>query len=198
MAETIESFVAKLKQDGVEAGRAAAEAHLAKTREQADALLADARAKAERIIADAEAQADGLRSKARTDLELAARDLVLRLRETLSRAVRQVMATGVRQQLSDPKFLGDLLHEIVLQYVRADIARQGAIRINVTHEMQERLAEWAMGLAHKPELAGTSLDLRGTLADAGFEYRADGANVEVTVESVVEALSDQKAMTQKK
>ena len=208
MAETIESFVAKLKQEGVEAGRAAAEAHLAKARQEADALLADARVRAEKIVADAKTQGDTLQAKARTDLELAARDLTLRLREALSRALREVMAAGTRQQFSDPKFLGDLLQEIVLQYVRADIEHKTAIRINVTPEMRERLATWAMALAHNPRLAGTSLDLRGTLADAGFEYQTDESNIEVTVESVVEALSElvnpalrdmlQKALAQKK
>jgi hypothetical protein len=208
MAETIESFVAKLKQEGVEAGRTAAEAHLAKSRGQADALLADARASAEKIIAAAKAQGESLQAKARTDLELAARDIALRLREALSRAVREVLAAGAKQQLSDPKFLGNLLHEVVLQYARADIEHKSAIRINVTPEMQARLADWALGLMHKPELAGASLDLRGTLAAAGFEYQVNGANVEVTVDSVVEALSElvnpalrdvlQKAMTQKK
>ena len=208
MAETIESFVVKLKQEGVEAGRTAAEAHLARTRQEADAILADARARAEKIVADAKAQGDSLQSKARTDLELAARDVTLRLRETLSRVVRQVLAAGAQQQLSDPKFLGNLLHEIVLQYARADIEHNSAIRINVTPEMRERLAEWALGLVHKPELAGASLDLRGTLAGAGFEYQVDGANVEVTVDSVVEALSElvnpalrdvlQKALARKK
>jgi V/A-type H+-transporting ATPase subunit E len=208
MAETIESFVARLKHEGVDAGRAAAEQHLAKARQEADAILADARAHTEKIVATARAQADGLQAKARTDLELAARDLVLRLHESLSRAVREILAAGVRQPLSDPKFLGNLLHEIVLQYVRADIERTAAIRINVTPEMRERLAEWAMALAHKPELGGTSLDLRGTLAEAGFEYQADGANVEVTVESVADALAElvnpalrdvlRKAMTRKK
>jgi vacuolar-type H+-ATPase subunit H len=190
MAETIEAFVAKLRQEGVEAGREAAEKHLAKARQEADAILADARAQARKILSDAQAQAEASQAKARTDLELAARDITLRLRDSLSRAVRQVLAAGAREQLADPEFLGGLLREIVLEYVEADIAKKSSFRITVTPEMRERLAQWALARLRQPELAGVSIDLKGTLAQDGFEYRAEGAGIEVTVDSVVEALSE--------
>ena len=190
MAETIEAFVAKLRQEGVEAGREAAEKHLAKARQEADAILADARAQARKILSDAQAQAEASQAKARTDLELAARDITLRLRDSLSRAVRQVLAAGAREQLADPEFLGGLLREIVLEYVEADIAKKSSFRITVTPEMRERLAQWALARLRQPELGGVSIDLKGTLAQDGFEYRAEGAGIEVTVDSVVEALSE--------
>ena len=190
MAETIEAFVAKLRQEGVEAGREAAEKHLAKARQEADAILADARVQARKMLSNAQAQAEASQAKARTDLELAARDITLRLRDSLSRAVRQVLAAGAREQLADPEFLGGLLREIVLEYVEADIAKKSSFRITVTPEMRERLAQWALARLRQPELAGVSIDLKGTLAQDGFEYRAEGAGIEVTVDSVVEALSE--------
>jgi vacuolar-type H+-ATPase subunit H len=190
MAETVESFVAKLRQQGVEAGREAAEQHLAKARKEADAILADARAQAEKILADAKAQAAAAQAKGRTDMELAARDIALGLREALSRAVREILAAATRRQLADPQFLGNLIRDVVLQYVRADLGKQSSIRIDLSPEMRTRLAEWAIALLHQPELVGASIDLRGALAQEGFEYQADGANVEVTVESVVESLSE--------
>ena len=190
MAETIEAFVAKLRQEGVEGGREAAQLHHAKARQEADALLADARAQARKILSDAQAQAEASQAKARTDMELAARDITLRLRDSLSRAVRQVLAAGAKEQLADPEFLGGLLREIVLAYVEADIARKSSFRITVTPEMRERLAQWALTRLRQPELGGVSIDLKGTLAQDGFEYRAEGAGIEVTVDSVVEALSE--------
>jgi vacuolar-type H+-ATPase subunit H len=190
MAETIEAFVAKLRQEGVEAGREAAEKHLAQAHQEADALLADARAQARKMLSDAQAQAEASQAKARTDLELAARDITLRLRDSLSRAVRQVLAAGAKEQLADPEFLGGLLREIVLKYVAADIAKESSFRITVTPEMRERLAQWALARLRQPELGGLSIDLKGTLAQDGFEYRAEGAGIEVTVDSVVEALGD--------
>jgi V/A-type H+-transporting ATPase subunit E len=191
MPETIEAFVAKLRQEGVQAGRDAAEQHLAKARQEADQVLAQARVQAAKIIADAQAQADSRLAKSKTDLELAARDIALRLREALSRALREVLAAGAKGPLTDADFLGKLLYDIVTQYVRANLEDKVTMKINVQPEMRERLTQWALlHLRDKPDLGNVSLDLKGTLTEAGFEYRADGANVEVTLSAVVESLSD--------
>jgi vacuolar-type H+-ATPase subunit E/Vma4 len=190
MAETIESFVARLREEGVQAGRREAEKQLAEARREADAILADARARAAKIVGEAQAQAEATLARSRTDLELAARDVALRLREALGRAVGACVAAGARQQLSDPRFLGNLLYELVMQYAQADIEGKTTIRINVSPETRQKLAEWALEILHKPELHRVTVDLQGTLADAGFEYSVDGASVEVTVASVVEALSE--------
>lgn len=191
MAETIESFVAKLQEEGVQAGKEAADKLLADAQKEADQIVAEAEAKARKIVAVAESGAAATLEKSKTDLALAARDTVLRLRETLSRAVRAAMATGVRQPLGDAEFLKTLLHDIVMQYVRADLDRRTTITINVPAEMQHHLAQWALAHLHaKAEQGDVSIDLRGTLADVGFEYEVEGANVEVTLASVVEALSE--------
>jgi V/A-type H+/Na+-transporting ATPase subunit E len=191
MAETIEAFVAKLQQEGVRAGEDAAAKIRADAQKQADEIVAQAQAKAKRLLEDAQAQADSLLAKARTDMELAARDIALRLREALSRAVREVMARGAAKSLGDPEFLGRLLYDIIMQYVRADQQQDVAIKINVSPDVQEKLAQWALVHLHQnKDLGGASIDLQGTLAEAGFEYQMAGANVEVTLTSVVEALSD--------
>jgi hypothetical protein len=191
MAETLEAFVAKLHQEGIQAGEQAAAQIKADARKKADETLAQAEAKARRILDEAQAQADSLVAKARIDLDLAARDIAMRLREALSRAVREVLSRGARRPLSDADFLGTLLHDIVLQYVQADRQQQATIKINVSPEVREKLAEWALQhLREKPDLEGISIDLKGTLADAGFEYQVEGANIEVTLASVVEVLSE--------
>ena len=53
--------------------------------------------------------------------------------------------------------------------------------------MREQLTAWALQHLHQGNLA---LDLRGTLAEAGFEYQVEGAKIEVTLTSVVDALAD--------
>jgi hypothetical protein len=209
MPETIETFVAKLRQEAIEAGRAQAEQHLAKARQEAEAVVTDAHARAARIVEDAQAQAQTTLARSRTDLELAARDVALRLREALSRAVRGVLAAGARRPLTDHDFLCGLIHDVVMQYVRASSEGQTAIEINVSPEVRDKLAQWVLAHLHqKADMAGASIDLKGTLAEAGFEYRADGASVEITLSSVVDALADlvgpslrdilQQAMAEKK
>lgn len=191
MAETIEEFVAKLHQEGVRAGEEAAAKIRDETRQKAAETVAQAEVKAARIIQDAQAQAESTLSKSRTDLELAARDVAMRLREALGRAVREVLAAGARKPLADPEFLKPLLCDIVMQYAKANTAGQAVIQINVAPEMREKLADWALHRLHRtPGLENASVDLKGTLADAGFEYETRGAHVEVTPDSVVEALSE--------
>ena len=187
MADTIEQFVAKLQTEGVQAGRAAAEELIAKARRDADEIIRQAQARATKIQQDAEVQARATLAKSKTELELAARDTTLRLREALTRVIRAALAAGAKRPLDDAEFLRHLLSDIVLQYVRADLQGRPTFNLNVTPEMREKLAAWALQQLHQGNLA---LDLRGTLAEAGFEYQVEGAKIEVTLTSVVDALAD--------
>ena len=191
MAGSIEAFVAKLQEEGVQAGQQAADRLLVDARKQADATLAQAEADAKKIVSGAQAEAASTLEKSKVDLQLAARDTALRLRDALSRAVRAILAAGVKPHLTNADFLGKLLYDIVMQYARANIEEKTTVRINVAPEMQHQLTQWALQhLRDKPDMGNVSLDLKGTLADAGFEYQVDGANVEVTLSSIVEALTD--------
>jgi len=191
MADSIESFVSKLQNEGVEAGRQQAETIRAEARDEADRIIHDAEQKAARILQDAEHEAADTRQRGQTDLQLAARDTVLRLRETLSRALRTVLVTGTEQPLRDPEFLKGLIHDVVMQYARADREGQVSVQIRVSDEVKDRLTDWCrQQLAPEAEDAGAAVDIKGALAEAGFEYQIQDANVEVTQTSVVETLSD--------
>ena len=190
MAETIEAFVDKLQADGVQAGREAAEKIRAEAEQQASRLIQEAQEKAKTIIAEAEAESEKTRDRAETELRLAARDALVYLRETLTRALQGVLAGAAQEKLSEADFLGTLLRDIVMQYVRADAEGTTSVTINVSEEMRHQLTHWAIQALHKDlEDSKTSVDLHGTLAGAGFEYRVSGGTVEVTVDSVVEILS---------
>ena len=191
MAETIESFVAKLQQDGVEAGQAAADQLRVEADAQACEIITQAEAKAAKILADAQIQADNLAARAKTELQLASRDIVLKLRDVLAGVVKDVLAKAAGQQFSDAEFLGKLLHEIVLLYAKADIAHQGQLQINVSAEMRQKLADWAIHEIGDASAEGLpSIELLGALKQAGFEYSVSGASIEVTVDSVVELLTE--------
>jgi len=214
MPQTIEDFVAKLKNDGVEAGQAAAEQLQADAKAQAAAVVEEAKAEAAKIVAGAEAQSASILTKGRNELKLASRDAVLRLRETIVAGLRAVLRGPVEAQLGDAEFLAPLLHDVVRQYARADCERETTITINLPPEQCAQLATWAIGELGRtaktrdanvqlkspqgeyvdetagPEGDFVSIDLKGMLAEAGFEYRVTGATVEVTVDSVVDTLSD--------
>lgn len=191
MVETIESFVAKLQAEGVEAGRQQAEALVAESQAKAKQTVEQAEKQAEKIVADANARAEEILARGRTDLELASRDAALRLQEAIGRGLTALLGQAVREKLDDPDFMGKLLHEIVTVYVKSDFDRKQSLEINVPAEMREKLVSWALeeigGKEGKPH---ASIDLKGTLADAGFEYTCHGSTVEVTRDSIVASLKD--------
>jgi len=192
MAETIETFVAKLQAEGVEAGQKQADRIRAEAEAQAEKTLQQARREAEKIVADAKARAAETKARAETELALASRDAVLRLQEALGRALSGVLGEQVRARMEDPGFLGKVLHELVMAYVKSDVECKEVLKISVPQEMREKLIAWAMQEIgqERVEKVRPSIDLKGTLRDAGFEYTIRGSTVEVTREAVVETLMD--------
>lgn len=192
MADTLESFVAKLQAEGVQAGRQAAEKIRSEAQAQAKEIVAQARSQAEALLAQAQAQAQGELDRAQTDLKLAARDATLRLRDGLNQAVRAVLAQGAKAGLTDKDFLCKLIHELVVLYAQADLEGRSTIHVNVSPETRKRLTDWALHEVANEALrrSGSTVNLTETLKQEGFELRLTGSAVEVTLESVVNTLAD--------
>jgi V/A-type H+-transporting ATPase subunit E len=189
MADTIEAFVARLQAEGVEAGRREADKLVEDARGKAESIVRAAEEQAKKVLADAQKQAKTGLAKGRTELELATRDAVLRLRDAIGRILRTVLAYETREALSDQNFLRQLLHDALVQYAKADSEGKEAIRVTVQPEVHARLADWLIHeLMHRNAVG--PVNLKGTLHDAGFEYEIAGKNVEVTTSSVVEMLSE--------
>jgi len=191
MVESIESFVAKLQNEGVQAGEEAAGKIRDDAQAQAEQIVQDAQAQAAKIIADAQAQAESTQAKSQNELKLAARDATMRLCDTLTQSLRMVLVAPVEAQLGKADFLASLLHEIVMAYARADSEHKSEIKVNVSPEMRKQLTDWAIDELHKAaQDHSTSIDLKDTLAQAGFEYKVAGGTVDVTVDSVVDTLAE--------
>lgn len=189
MAETIESFVQKLKSEGVAEGRRQAERLREDAEEQARQIIDDAGKQAEKTIADANARAESILARNRTELELAARDAILKLRESLEKALQSVLTKPIETQLNDAEFLKELIQSIMMRYIETEIDSYAPVKINVSPEMHQQLAEWAVDklrLATIDDPEG--FDMKDTLRQSGFEFSLHGATVEITTESVVETL----------
>lgn len=191
MATTLESFVERLKAEGVEAGRQAAEAIRQQAEEQAAQRIQQAEAEAQRIIAAAQAEREKILTRAQTELKLAARDTLHRLREALEKAIHQILLRAAETHLKDESFLRDLIREVVCQYAKADADHQDIITFNLSDSMRKRLSDWAIGAFHNPDCPQQlTVEFHGALTGAGFEYRLSEGTVEVTPESVAEVLME--------
>ncbi len=192
MASTIEEFVSKLQADGVQAGQAEADKIIAQAQKQAEQIVQQAKAEAEKIVSAAKKEADSSLAKSKTEMELAVRDAVKKLRRSIAAGIEVILAAPVQEPLQNSEFLSKLLHEMVMEYVKADIAHKPEIKINLKPEMHQKLVAWAIGeIRQAVEGKSARLDLKGNLRKAGFEFTiVGGATVEVSEDSVVAALAE--------
>ncbi|WP_422374120.1 hypothetical protein [Roseibium sp.] len=105
----VQALIERLKSEGVTAGQAEGEEILAKARAKADDILAEAQSKADAMLANARAEA--AREKAATEdgLKVAARDLVLSMRNELGDRIQQEAGRLVATTLADEAFLQKLI-----------------------------------------------------------------------------------------
>jgi V/A-type H+-transporting ATPase subunit E len=185
MPESIESFVKKLQAEGVEAGKEAAEKIKNNARRKADKIIADAKNEAEQIIAKAKNEADKQLLRMQTELELAVRDSILKLRETIGNILSAMLIRKVEKNLSDADYLEKVIREVITAYARADAEKQPFMEINISGELSDKLNEGILKEFFQNMGEGQEkITMLSTLSKAGFEYKIDGATVEVSSESV--------------
>lgn len=194
MAQTIEAFVSRLQAEGVEAGQRAAEKIRAEAGQRAQELIEQATRRAEQIVDEARTEADRIRARTQTELRFAARDTLARLQHALRASLQAVLLPAVRETLADSEFLAGLIRDVVLCYAKRDAAGLGPITIHVSEQVPEeqrrRLVDWLLQAFSQRAQTTTAIDLRGTLADAGFEYTIREGTVEVTTDSVADTLAE--------
>jgi V/A-type H+/Na+-transporting ATPase subunit E len=189
MIDSIEGFVSKLQTDGVEAGKREAAEIRSQAEEEARRIIEQANVRAAELVSRGEAEAQRTLSRAQTEMRLAARDSVLRLRDALSAMLRMILQTEVEEPLGEADFLKKLLHDVVMRYAEADVAGKEAMVINVPEDMHHKLAQWAIHeLREALKDSGLHFQMHGTLGETGFEYRVTDGTVEVTVSSLVDVL----------
>ena len=190
-AESIESFVKTLQSEGVEAGKKAGEKIRKQAEEEAEKILSDARAEAEKIISRARGDADKLLLRGRTELELAARDVTLRLRESIGKGLSAMLSRNIEKKLSNPDYLGEILREVIVAYAEADTQQRPLMEINISEDTRDKLNENLLkDLFRSLGETEDRIALKATLAKAGFEYKIQGATVEVTPDSLSEMISE--------
>jgi V/A-type H+-transporting ATPase subunit E len=190
-SSTLEAFIEKLRNEGLEAGLHDAEQLRATAAAEGAEVLEQARETGRKLIARSEAEGRAILAAARSELALAVRDAQLELRARLDQALTSLLQESVRRELEDPTLVRRLIAEVVGAYARADAAGQGQrLAIDVPAELLEELTAAAPALLGRALAEATDLDLKGGLATAGFEYRIRGAAIEVTPESVAEKLAE--------
>jgi V/A-type H+-transporting ATPase subunit E len=191
MTDSIESFVEKLQSEGVEAGQEAAEKIKKEARREAEKILADAKADAEKIVVKAKRDAERQLSRTQNELELAVRDAILKLGESLGRVLSVMLARRIEQKFCEPDYIGEIMREIIIAYAKADAGQAPRIEINIPKNMRDKFNDSALeDLCQNLHGDQDMLDIQSSFPNAGFEYKIQGATVEVSPDSVSELLSE--------
>ena len=107
----VEALIARLKDDGVQAGREEGDRIVEKARDQAEATLAKARTEASRLVEEAREEATRQKTAADEAVQVAMRDTVLRFREE----IRGYLDERVRRLVSEEMVNRELLQKLILQ-----------------------------------------------------------------------------------
>ena len=106
----LQELTQKLYNEGLEKGRAEAERLVAEAKEQAAQIVADAKAEAEAIAKAAEMRADDIAKNAMTEITLAGRQAVSKIKTELAEAVIMKSAgAAVKAATMDAEFIKSML-----------------------------------------------------------------------------------------
>lgn len=183
MVASIESFVERLKQDGIDAGQAQAERIIAEAKSKAENILAEAEGHAQKRLAEAHSQATIALERGKSELALAARDIQARLRERLQNSMAAILKQAAQNALADPQVLAQAIAEIA----RALVTTKGFGDIDLKNADQIKKMALALLGAQAPALE--SLRLSDGRTQPGFRFHiARGGTVELDPSSVTEHL----------
>lgn len=196
----VQGLIARLRDEGVEAGRKRAEELVRKASEQATQIVAEAKAEAEEIIRKGRADIEMERTAAQAAFKVAIRDTRLELAEEL----KAVFASQVRRLVSAELQNRDFLRQILLTIagrataavpedqplevlVCQEVFSNGDACKGVTDTSKEALRHFVLGVSG--EMLREGVQLRpSTDIQAGIRIRLVGEDVEIDLTD--KALSD--------
>ena len=193
----IEDLIARLRQEGVDEGRAEAERVVSEAQTRATAILTEAEAEAKSRLDAAETKIDRQKRAGNEALKIAMRDAVLELKQGLA----EQFAEQVRGTVSDLMRDDDMLQRMILAVAARSRTEAGLDDAKSIDVILPRAVVGLDDLKRKPEelregslthfAATTAADmLRKGVSFARAEDDADGIRVRLTDEGLIVDLTD--------
>ena len=108
----VEELIGRLREQGVEEGKAQAETLMEQTRRKAEQRLDDARQEADALLRNAREEAEQTKRAGEEAVQLAVRDAMLKLKSNLVKQFADRVRRLVRRELDDGDFLKQLILEV--------------------------------------------------------------------------------------
>ena len=171
LSSGVDALIARLREEGVSAGRAEAERILTEARSEAQQLLDKATREARERLYTARKEADAYRAAGEAALKTAMRDTVLDMKATLVERFSSDVKRLVSHQLQDPEVLKQMILEVA-----GRVREEGGL--GAEDELEFILPEAVVGLE---ELRGNPEELRkGPMTDLVFGLTGEMLRAGVT------------------
>ncbi|WP_031432238.1 ATP synthase subunit A [Methylomarinum vadi] len=105
----VEALIDRLRNEGVSAGQKKAENIVLDAQKRAEWLIQEAEEEARQLTEKARQEADAILATGKDALQLAARDALIKLRDTLLNSFSQEVTRVVGQRMQDPAFIDKLI-----------------------------------------------------------------------------------------
>ncbi|OAB55210.1 hypothetical protein AY600_02235 [Phormidium willei BDU 130791] len=172
LSSGVDSLIAQLRQDGIDAGRAEAERILADARAQAKAIQDKAEAEARARVEQARREADSFRKAGEEALRTAMRDTVLDMKATLTQRFASDLKRLVSQQMHDPEVLRRMIVAVAGRAgAQAELAEGEPVEVLLPKEIVglDALRNNPDSLREGP-ITQTVLGLTGEMLRAGVRF----------------------------
>ncbi|MFI3259499.1 MAG: hypothetical protein R3Y16_05325 [Rikenellaceae bacterium] len=121
MENKLQELTKKLYDEGLQKGRSEAESVVAEAKAEAAKIVAAAKAEAESIVAKAEAKADDLAKNSLTEISLAGRQALTKIKaEITNMIVSGSIEAGVKSATIDGKFISEMMLAVAKGWSGAD------------------------------------------------------------------------------
>ncbi|OQX87517.1 hypothetical protein B6D60_03760 [candidate division KSB1 bacterium 4484_87] len=113
----LDSLIEKIRKEGIEEGKKTADELIQDAKKKAEKIVADAKKEADKIVEDGKKQAEQFRANAEADINQAARNTELLLKEKILATFDQVFKREVGDAL-EPDFMARLIQKLVSDWVK--------------------------------------------------------------------------------
>jgi len=175
MAEQLQELLERIQKDGIEKADAEAKRIIAAANTKAATIVSEAEAKAKASLEQAERDGTAFEERGRIALEQAARDVVISVGESITKALEQIVGAHVKQAL-DPNSLAGLIAQVIESYSKSD---SGAKRIDVLlpENQQQQIRDDLLARFADALRDGVTINGDESVA-SGFRVSLAGDNIE--------------------
>ncbi len=186
----VDALIARLRDDGVAAGKAEAERLKTEAQSEAAEIVSKARAEAEQYLAQARKDADNYRRAGEEALNTAMRDAVLTMKSGLMAKFQADVKRMVSNAAAEPEMLKRMILELVGRtrdaagggetdvILPAHVVSSEAIKDNPEDIQSGQLTQFVLGLTQKMLKDGVTLHASDDL-QAGIRARVTGKDIEL-------------------